>query len=381
MVDLHELESMAQNSEDVRLLISRATELTITRGITVRPVPLWKILKYDRDGALAHFFNQAGIWDGAQLGQTTQFDLALEQLDFILTSQAISRRVDSKFNLNDPPKPWADLAKKIYPTRRSVEKTPLLVTVMIQLDRSDRASRELSELRGIISDCGLPSIIEEGHDAALQLSSGDTVTVRSKSGVMGGFLHDTTTGDFFGVTCAHVAQVSDQVHDLAGIHIGNCAAAITLLRNTGNVPCDPLKPATPLNKLDVALVEVFTAPPATGQTGTSSLIHGEAIDVRRTGLAARQFNIRSLVMSFQLLDSGTTPPTRWCFERLVELYPQGPVTQPGDSGAWAYNQNGDWAGMIIGGDPISSFVVRYEHIYDWACNKAFSAPRASLAVY
>jgi hypothetical protein len=286
------------------------------------------------------------------------------------------------FDLQTMPKGWDGIAERYFEDKPMVRRTPLLLTAMVHRDLFGKDDKEVGGLGEMIRSCPLPAIIETNHDARLQLAAGDGIVSGHATGVGGGFLFDAQSNDIYGVTCAHVARLNSNVTDQAGQLIGLCAAASNLATNVNNLACDPLAAsgAAPINDLDAALVRVSKTVPSTRLRPASTLRESQTIDVWRSGMPARRFQIRSLAISFQLLHTHGGQTDKYCFRNLVELYSRSAVTQASDSGSWGYTLGSDWAVMVVGGDPISSFAVRASHVLDWACRIAFGQHR-SLSVY
>ena len=118
--------------------------------------------------------------------------------------------------------------------------------------------------------------------------------------------------------------------------------------------------------------------------GSTLGIIGDGVLGRAVAEIARGFKLKILFSAYKglqgMVHNHGGQADHYCFKNLVELYSSSTSTQASDSGSWGYNSAGDWAVMVIGGDPISSFAVRASNVLDWARNTAFGSQR-QFSVY
>jgi hypothetical protein len=184
------------------------------------------------------------------------------------------------------------------------------------------------------------------------------------SGTLGGLLEDGNTGSHFGLTCAHVAQVSGATAALRDVQgtahsqgakvIATNFTALQLNKLPRGSVCNPKATGpAPTNQVDAALIELDPALTATNQIDmvgvVSGFMHlpqlstGDHIAMLGVGSGSSRYRIGGLCVTYKLSMGNDD----YCFANLLETFapPKAAVAgwlraalatvpQPQDSGAW-----------------------------------------------
>jgi hypothetical protein len=204
-------------------------------------------------------------------------------------------------------------------------------------------------------------------------------------GTLGGVLKDDT-GKYYGITCGHVAQLSEVVEQPSRADGGRgVTSAIGKVVHADVPPAFPsYLPQNRINqskhagRVDISVFEV-------------SVSVGAKLEILKLGPIKDILPVDELEQDHRLEMTGltsdwkpllyggitpyhnihnTTTDEVYCYENPLLLRDSSgkqPV-QPGDSGAWvctSSNQGYAWAGMVVGGDGQVGFAVSAEALKHW----------------
>jgi hypothetical protein len=264
------------------------------------------------------------------------------------------------------------------------------------------AADELSRARDIIQQSAVPCVIEFRAKPDLALGAGSALI---PPGTAGGLVRDGV-GNVYAVTCGHVvsgllgADVNDRrVRDRQEAVVGQVVQAVIPVRQPLGHICarprlragdQPLPDDPFANLLDVALIELTDASPATGIGGIfADFDSGTTVQMSGAVSGAATYAVLdvNLWMKFPSNEPSETPI---CFQDLFRLGPltehwlgrtllhlQGPrvaaltstIPKRGDSGAWITSASvhgaPDWLGMLVAVDDNSGYALMSDTILDW----------------
>ena len=232
-----------------------------------------------------------------------------------------------------------------------------------------------------------------GHTKPISKPIGGGSLIESDSGLegtLGGFVKDASTGDVFGVTCAHVAKSGDEVRvwnssASAFVRIGDCVDSSRFHSHTNcgsNCFQDPQAV-----DIDMALIEIdsniFTSNNIVGLGAVSEIMKTSSIpkSVRVSG--GKSGVIRLIADNFGLWNELILPSGGCqCFSDLFELKPTisgplasrlaaafSPMVQNKDSGAWVLSDKADgthgFCGAVIGGNGLTGYATFADSHRSW----------------
>lgn len=233
----------------------------------------------------------------------------------------------------------------------------------------------------------------------LPLVGGLSIGVQHRSsGTLGGIIEDQN-GSRFGITCAHLASQGDSIDQPAQSDrsstqpIGSVYADSGLIVSSVNTPCSPQNPASKLNTVDAALIELDSSVPADLKIlnlGNLTRVYPE-MDLnpgddlffvgKESGPAQRHLVVGGLNVVFRFSDDGVD---FYSFKNTFQVEwpstistPPGPPVVAGDSGAWLCkpeNHSHAWAGMVIGCHRDMGYALFSETVFNWANAKLKHTP-------
>lgn len=397
MPTYEDLRSYFDESKELQGIARAASEIPIVSGFTLSVDPFWSVLYDIEDGVVDG--PPAGPGFAMQSGVVSVLDY--EYARKLTSPSAHLRLAMSPANYHGHHR--RDLYRKVGEWEKvqkfahgqvGRDRLPVVMTVVHRplrppaVERKEDDREALRRLVSIVKEAPVIVRVEERPSARLALAAGEAIhTPPSKSGTLGGFLRDSSTGDSYGVTCAHVAQNGGLVTDSAGLPIGTCSADTTLVPLSAGLACDPVNLAVPspfpgngpnVNTLDCALVRLsLSASPWTMVAIAPTICPGQNVVVHGAVTGRTRHKLGSLCMSYGFTAGGHS----FCFRDAIELLPQpwGPfggilgqmmTTLPtqGDSGSWLLtdDQPPDWAGVFFGEDGQRGFCIRATWVHAWA---------------
>jgi hypothetical protein len=248
-------------------------------------------------------------------------------------------------------------------------------------------------------------VVFETHPLAVFYASPRVRTVPLVGGVSIGVgtTHDGTLGGIvrdgskcFGITCSHVVPNNQDIVDQPAqadnsgspAPIGKRVAGTTMVGSKVTDPCNPYNIATPINTLDVALIEINgTAPVSnppeirkvgalTGIVPRSLLNRGQEVVFSGKSSGHKRRFLKGVGVPYRMTDLVTG--NIHCFLHVLEFQTSSGKRQPakgGDSGAWLCSRYGTgygWTGMIIGGDGPDAYAIFADGIEQWWKAQGFS---------
>jgi hypothetical protein len=238
-----------------------------------------------------------------------------------------------------------------------------------------------------------------GQSEAVSVGRSDPRT----SGTLGGFLADPSTGMKYLVSCAHVLGPKGSHVYTPGPHENRGSSPIGMVRFSEIPPvispnADCNQAAVPgAGRVDVAVAEwapaMSRAAASLNSAPTANLLRRVAKmssyqRVTFTGKESGRVNARlggvTLWHPVETEEIGDGPAGDRCFGTIFEMTDAGDdryeVAQPGDSGAWVFDEVDGmrcWNGMLIGRQGKRAYGCYAEHILDAiARDGRFAAPPA-----
>jgi hypothetical protein len=282
-----------------------------------------------------------------------------------------------------------------YTSRRQIGDEPYVIKVILRPD----ASTEVYGLREINTEGyqvafeprPIARLYAHPSDAVRPIVGGVSVSGPSGApGTLGGILTDGG-GRRLGLTCAHVLgegeqadQPSPRDNARAAAPIGTCIASSPLASHT--LPLNAYDPASPLNEVDVAVVEL--AHPSEleilGVGTLSAIAPTSRVNPEESAKVAGKSGRRDLYIgSANLVHQFEFAGTTYGYKNLFELKRASrfwgltgtltPPVDPGDSGGWVLKDGSggtEWLGVIVGGDGPLGYAVPAEFITTWLADRA-----------
>jgi hypothetical protein len=207
----------------------------------------------------------------------------------------------------------------------------------------------------------IPTIVETQKPAKLLASAGDRVhSSTGVPGTLGGFLRNGPHGAIYAVTCGHVIAAGSA--STAAGHLGLCIHAAAPKPLPAGTTCSANCPH--VTDLDVALIDVSATPVNNRVTSVAPIISpGDVVEMNGASSGARRYEVGGAVVEHAIGGS--------CWNKLSIIHApvstgllpvaigvgMTPPPQGGDSGAWLIRNGGEWAGMIVAGNPLLGFAM------------------------
>jgi hypothetical protein len=377
-----------ERNEQVRSAIERATEYPSVQGVVLEIDPIW--LK---------------LW---RLKETFGEDMAqriINNFDFFSPFNRYSWLEEFTQNspywiprrpLDEESLSWRPENSNFYYRelwgRQYIPELPLILKICLYPTLSEEQT-QVPDFPSV----GIPIIYETRPPAVLSANpkkshrpilGGVSIGVGQDVGTLGGILKCSTSGKYYGLTCAHVTSNGNYVDQPAQVdgtppsQIGKVSHFSTLNPSMPNIICNPYMQSFNLNEIDAALIElhpviqsqlkILQIGQLTGITPKARLTPGQAVELtgRTSGYRTLEIGGLGICYKFQGQNNNT-----YCFRNLIELrYPSGVIPsisspiQGGDSGAWVCIPSGqgyEFSGMVIGEDRRRGYAIFSEVIEDW----------------
>jgi hypothetical protein len=390
--------------ERVRPLAEEAMLSPAVQGIILEPDPVWLYWL-----ALVDYAGRTRARSiGEQLFRRAFYPPFFSEIAFASDAR-IRRRLSQTFwgpedlaplrpitssDLKDLPDYWKDYSREAgWPEN---ERDPIVVKIRLRPDISPQDRSRLSDLP-TADNLGL-RVVFETHPLAVLYASPRARTVPLVGGVSIGVgtAHDGTIGGivrdgskFFGITCSHVVPNNQDIVDqpaqadssASAAPIGKRVAGTTLVGSKVSDPCNPYNTATPINTLDVALIEIddttaVSTPPEiqnigvlTGIVPRPLLNRGQQVEFSGKSSGYKVRFLKGVGVPYRLTNRFTG--NIHCFLHVLEFETSSGKRRPskgGDSGAWLCSRYGSgygWTGMIIGGDGPDGYAIFADGIEQW----------------
>jgi hypothetical protein len=382
MANYEDIRAYFDESEPLRSAARNAARIPIVTGFTLDIDPLWSHF-YDVENNLVDLA-QAPLW--ASDPRFFLYERLVSPLG-VLPLQPPDRGYRRR-DLYKTVSPWKNETEAFHKITGR-QRLPVILTIIHRPLRAPRSGQisendDTSLLQQLVQMTRGASVlvrIEERPQARLAFASGDQITVPPATfGTLGGILNDRA-GDSYGITCSHVAQKNDAIHDVTGNQIGVCVADTPRVSLANPQVCDPINLAAPnpipgngpdVNMLDCALIKLSSAVTHPTIAGVAqALSPGQSVILTGAVTRATRHWLGSLCLSYGFSSGGQN----FCFRDSIELVPQpsgilGRTTVPtqGDSGGWVLtnDQPPEWAGLFFGEDGKRGFAVRAKWVHEWA---------------
>jgi hypothetical protein len=237
---------------------------------------------------------------------------------------------------------------------------PFVARVYIKPDHELRVSgKYYPAILSIARESALPVLVETHAQARLLASSGKRFSASGRTGTLGGFLRDWLTGQVYGVTCGHVVS-SGVASDSSGV-IGRCVHALLPVPHPNGQNCS--SSCLTVTRADVALLEVqsFTSK-GIGVTPAQTIANGDLVEMELES-GPVHYVVGGAVVEHAIGGS--------CWTRLFQIHapiPAGilpaaayvattPLPKDGDSGAWLFRGESEWAGMVVAADRLHGYAL------------------------
>lgn len=236
----------------------------------------------------------------------------------------------------------------------------------------------------------VPQLAVSSSTRLVPLVGGGSIGVGAGGpGTLGGIIRDGN-GNFYGVTCAHVASPQAAVVDhpaQADANTQNAVGEVAYCQIPAayphQLPIMPVHQAVNANEVDVALIqldpkiaarhEINMLGPVRSIYPAGSIQQWQSTTFTGRTSSLRNVEFRGLIAYYNIPNASNTGTI--CFENLYEIqWPPpassnaGPPIQAGDSGAWLCisGVNGyEWAGMAVAWDPTMGFALTASSIETW----------------
>jgi hypothetical protein len=279
---------------------------------------------------------------------------------------------------------------------------PIVVKIRLRPDISPRDRSRLSDLRGA-ENLGL-RVVFETHPLAVFQANPRTRTVplvggvsigvgTTRDGTIGGIVTDGA--NFFGVTCSHVVPNNHDIVDQPAQADSSASASAIGTRRDGTAlvgskpsdPCNAYSSTTPINTLDVALIQIkdpttVKTPPEIRKIGALNgivpralLNPGQQVEFSGKESGHKRRYLGGVGVPYRVTDPFTG--NVHCFRHLLVFrasWNRRP-SKGGDSGAWLCSQYGSgygWSGMIVGADGIDGYAIFADGVEQWWQARGFS---------
>ncbi|MGD9850373.1 MAG: hypothetical protein AB7T38_03795 [Nitrospirales bacterium] len=366
---------------DIQNIISGCRESKTVQGVNIRLNRLW--LRAWRVGERYDPFNPRKGYEKYFEDFVNHFPPRglLHDNDFLgesLDPWIPTRPPDSKDLKCLPRHPWEWIT---WP--------PILVTIRLYPNASSRGELPRfqvppDDFQLIYETCPLARLYAGPKVSHRPVVGGISIGVNATDfGTLGGVLKDNT-GRYYGITCGHIAQLSNVVEQPSRADGGTGKTSVI-----GKVIHAEVPPAFPsylpqnrknqsnhAGRVDISVFEVSVGArqeilklgPIKGILPVDDLEQDHRLEM--TGLTS-DWKVLSYggITPYHNIHN-TTTGDNYCYENPLMLRDSSgtqPV-QPGDSGAWVCtpsDQGYAWAGMVVGGDGQVGFAVSAEALQQW----------------